>query len=104
MQKQAHVVVISGGSIDTSILYPITLFDCANMTGKECVFFNSRIVSCETSGGYVHRSDRLLAPALSYNARAKKIDNLDIELLKQMLSAKRSRWPLLDPACTIIRY
>ena len=103
MQKPAHVFVISGGRIDTSILYRFTTLDCANMTGEGWVFFNSRVVGCETSGGYVHGTDMLLAQALGYNAHAKKIDGSNIELLRQMLPAKRSRWPLFDPACTLMR-
>ena len=102
MQKQAHVVVISGRSIDASILYRFTTLDCVNMTGNGWVFFNSRFVGCETSGGCAHRADLSLAPALGHNAHAKKIDGLDIELLRRMPPAKRSRRPLVDPGRTLL--
>ena len=103
MQKPLHVVVISGGHIDTSILYYFTTLDCTNMTGNGWVFFNSRVVDCKTSGGYMHGSDMLLAPALGYNAHARKIDGSNIELPRQMLPAKRSRRPMSDSACTLLR-
>ena len=102
MQKPGHVVGISGGRIDTSILYRFTTLDCVNVTVSRWIFFNSRVVGCETSGGYLHGSDMLLAPALSYNALTRKINGSNIELLRRMLPAKRSRRPLFDPACTLM--
>ena len=103
MQNQARIVVISGGRIDTSILYHFNTLDCANMTGNEWVFFDSRVVGCETSGGCLNGSDMLLAPALGFNTHAKNIDGSNIEILRQMPPAKRSRLPLFDPERTLMR-
>ena len=101
MQYQAQVVVIYGGRVDTSILYRLTKLNFANMTVNGWTLFNSGVVSLEKSGGYMYESDILLAPALGYSAHAKKIDSSDI-VLRQMLPAKRSRRPLVDPGRTLL--
>ena len=75
----------------------------ADVIGDEPVFFKGAVAGWVTSGGYAHASDMSVALAMVDKDHANQIDGWTIELLGQMLPAKRLELPLFDPAGTRMR-
>ena len=92
---------LSGGS-KRLISLAVSAAD-ADMIGDEPVFFNGVVAGWVTSGGYAHASEISVALAMVDKDHAKQIDGWNIELLGQMLPAKRLERPLFDPAGTRMR-
>ncbi|MEL0062751.1 MAG: glycine cleavage T C-terminal barrel domain-containing protein, partial [Candidatus Puniceispirillum sp.] len=92
---------LSGGS-KRLISLAVSAAD-ADVIGDEPVFFKGAVAGWVTSGGYAHASDISVALAMVDKDHANQIDGWTIELLGQMLPAKRLERPLFDPAGTHMR-